>query len=52
MEPIECLNTDCPWLYERKKAERKSEFLEGVCTLMEDLDFTEGEDVDSIDTFL
>lgn len=52
VEPIECLNTDCPWLYERKKAERKSEFLEGVCTLMEDLDFTEGEDVDSIDTFL
>ncbi|KAL4069612.1 hypothetical protein V8B97DRAFT_2024397 [Scleroderma yunnanense] len=50
-EPIECLNTDCPWLYERKKTERKTEFLEGLRSLIENLDFDESEG-ESMDMFL
>ncbi|KAF8443842.1 hypothetical protein L210DRAFT_3611257 [Boletus edulis BED1] len=37
-EPIACMNIDCPWLYERTKAEQKLDFLEGLRTLIEDLD--------------
>lgn len=37
-EPNACMNIDCPWLYERKKAEQKYDFLEGLRTLVEDLD--------------
>ncbi|KAG8221660.1 hypothetical protein J3R82DRAFT_1944 [Butyriboletus roseoflavus] len=37
-EPNVCMNIDCPWLYERKKAEQKYGFLEGLRTLVEDLD--------------
>ncbi|KAG6332362.1 hypothetical protein ID866_6727 [Astraeus odoratus] len=51
-EPIECFNTDCPWLYERKKAERKTEFLNGLQTLVEDMEFTDGEGMDYVDMFL
>lgn len=32
------MNIDCPWLYERTKAEQKVDFLEGLRTLIEDLD--------------
>ena len=32
------MNIDCPWLYERTKAEQKQDFLEGLRTLVEDLD--------------
>ncbi|KAF8122387.1 hypothetical protein EV363DRAFT_1163261, partial [Boletus edulis] len=34
-EPIACTNIDCPWLYERTKAEQKLDFLEGLRTLIE-----------------
>ncbi|KAF9229291.1 DNA/RNA polymerase [Gyrodon lividus] len=54
-EPIECMNIDCPWLYERKKAEQKTNFLEGLLTIIEDLDLLESENVDNLermDTFL
>ncbi|KIO08270.1 hypothetical protein M404DRAFT_22870 [Pisolithus tinctorius Marx 270] len=44
-EPIECVNIDCPWLYERNKAERKVDFLEGLQAVVEDLDFTDNEDI-------
>lgn len=37
-EPIACMNIDCPWLYERTKAEQKLDFLEGLRTMVEDLD--------------
>ncbi|KAG6376574.1 hypothetical protein JVT61DRAFT_1552 [Boletus reticuloceps] len=37
-EPIACMNIECPWLYERTKAEQKLDFLEGLRTLIEDLD--------------
>ncbi|KAF8122960.1 hypothetical protein EV363DRAFT_790277 [Boletus edulis] len=37
-EPIACMNNDCPWLYERTKAEQKMDFLEGLRMLIEDLD--------------
>jgi DNA polymerase zeta len=40
-EPIECINIDCPWLFDRKKAERKAEFLEGLEGIMEDLEILE-----------
>jgi DNA polymerase zeta len=40
-EPIECINTDCPWLFDRKKAERRAEFLEGLQEIMEDLEIFE-----------
>lgn len=26
-EPIQCVSIDCPWFFERKKAERKAEYL-------------------------
>ncbi|KAH7883594.1 hypothetical protein F5I97DRAFT_2041862 [Phlebopus sp. FC_14] len=42
-ESIECLNTDCPWLYERKKAEQKADFLEGLWALMDDMGLTDEE---------
>ncbi|KAF9241374.1 hypothetical protein BU15DRAFT_87282 [Melanogaster broomeanus] len=54
-EPIECMNIDCPWLYERKKAEQKTDFLEGLQTMIEDLDLSQSENVDNlerVDTFL
>ncbi|KIJ68443.1 hypothetical protein HYDPIDRAFT_124966 [Hydnomerulius pinastri MD-312] len=51
-EPIECMNIDCPWLFERKKAERKTNFLEGLRTIMEDLNLVENEDLEQTDTFL
>ncbi|KAF8132967.1 hypothetical protein EV363DRAFT_1327050, partial [Boletus edulis] len=38
IEPIACMNIDCPWLYERTKAEQKMDFVEGLRTLIEDLD--------------
>ncbi|KAF8552653.1 hypothetical protein OG21DRAFT_1415745 [Imleria badia] len=37
-EPSACMNTDCPWLYERTKAAQKVDFLEGLRALVEDLD--------------
>ncbi|KAG2159871.1 uncharacterized protein EDB93DRAFT_1112357, partial [Suillus bovinus] len=40
-EPIECINIDCPWLFDRKKAERRTEFLEGLQGIMEDLEMLE-----------
>lgn len=40
-EPIECMNIDCPWLYDRKKAERRTEFLEGLQGIMEDFESLE-----------
>lgn len=43
-EPIECINIDCPWLFDRKKAERKAEFLEGLEGIMEDLEILEDYD--------
>ncbi|KAI6031825.1 hypothetical protein BKA83DRAFT_90935 [Pisolithus microcarpus] len=44
-KPIECVNIDCPWLYERNKGERKIDFLEGLQAVVEDLDFTENENI-------
>ncbi|KAI9569796.1 hypothetical protein HD554DRAFT_2087438 [Boletus coccyginus] len=44
-EPNACMNLDCPWLYERTKAEQKQDFLEGLRTLVEDLDVS-SDDVD------
>lgn len=32
------MNIDCPWLYERVKAEQKYDYLEGLRMLVEDLD--------------
>jgi DNA polymerase zeta len=49
------MNINCPWLYERKKAERKTDFLEGLQTIIEDLDLSDSENVDDLegtDTFL
>ena len=43
-EPNGCMNLDCPWLYERIKAEQKYDFLEGLRTLIEDLDANDGVD--------
>ncbi|KAG2061849.1 hypothetical protein BDR06DRAFT_945889 [Suillus hirtellus] len=40
-EPIECINIDCPWLFDRKKAERRAEFLEGLQVIVEDLELLE-----------
>ncbi|KAG2154856.1 hypothetical protein DEU56DRAFT_770809 [Suillus clintonianus] len=40
-EPNECINIDCPWLFDRKKAERRTEFLEGLEGIMEDLEILE-----------
>jgi DNA polymerase zeta len=40
-EPIECMNIDCPWLFNRKKAERKTEFLEGLGGIMDELEILE-----------
>lgn len=40
-EPIECMNIDCPWLFDRKKAERRTEFLEGLQGIMEDFESLE-----------
>ncbi|KIK47777.1 hypothetical protein CY34DRAFT_73289 [Suillus luteus UH-Slu-Lm8-n1] len=40
-EPIECINIDCPWLFDRKKAERRAEFLEGLQGIMEDFESLE-----------
>ncbi|KAG1864196.1 hypothetical protein DFJ58DRAFT_680547 [Suillus subalutaceus] len=40
-EPIECINIDCPWLFDRKKAERRAEFLEGLQEILEDLEISE-----------
>lgn len=37
-EPNACMNIDCPWLYERVKAEQKCDFLEGLRAVVEDLD--------------
>lgn len=51
-EPIECVNIDCPWLYERNKGERKIDFLEGLQAVVEDLDFTENENINDTDVFL
>lgn len=51
-EPIECVNIDCPWLYERNKAERKTDFLEGLQAVVEDLDFTDNENIHDTDVFL
>lgn len=51
-EPIECVNIDCPWLYERNKGERKIDFLEGLQVVVEDLDFTENENINDTDVFL
>ncbi|KAI6162197.1 hypothetical protein EDD17DRAFT_1777003 [Pisolithus thermaeus] len=51
-EPIECVNIDCPWLYERNKAERKIDFLEGLQAVIEDLDLTDNEDIQCTDAFL
>lgn len=39
------MNIDCPWLYERKKAEQKYDYLEGLRMLVEDLDMSD-DDVD------
>lgn len=36
-DPVHCESLDCPWLYARKKAERKTEFLAGLRGLGEDL---------------
>ena len=43
-EPNACMNIDCPWLYERVKAEQKYDFLEGLRTLVEDLDANDAVD--------
>lgn len=37
-EPIKCESLDCPWLFSRKRAENKAEFLEAVQELLDDLD--------------
>ncbi|KAH7930979.1 hypothetical protein BV22DRAFT_1053576 [Leucogyrophana mollusca] len=42
-EPIQCVNTDCSWLFERKKAELKVELLEALQTLVDDFDSDIGE---------
>jgi len=39
------MNVDCPWLYERTKAKQKQDFLEGLRTLVDDLDIS-SDDVD------
>ncbi|KAG2366540.1 hypothetical protein BDR07DRAFT_1395782 [Suillus spraguei] len=46
-EPIECINIDCPWLFDRKKAERRTEFLEGLQGIMKDLEILQ-DDCDGI----
>lgn len=37
-EPIRCESLDCQWLYSRKRAESKREFLAVVEELLDDLD--------------
>lgn len=37
------MNIDCPWLYERTKAEQKYDYLEGLRTLVEDLDVSDND---------
>lgn len=44
-EPIRCESLDCSWLYSRKRAEHKQEFLEIIEELLEDLEV--GEEADS-----
>lgn len=43
-EPTECINIDCPWLFDRKKAEGKTVFLEGLKGIMDDLEVSEDHD--------
>lgn len=37
-EPVECESLDCPWLYERKKIERKAEALTTIHDLIEEME--------------
>ncbi|THV04942.1 hypothetical protein K435DRAFT_961659 [Dendrothele bispora CBS 962.96] len=36
-EPIHCESLDCPWLFARKKSDKKIEFLEAIQELLQDL---------------
>ena len=36
-DPVRCESTDCPWLYSRKRAENKTEGLEMIEDLLDDL---------------
>jgi len=45
-EPVECESLDCPWLYERKKADNRAGLLGGIGQFVEDLDSEELEDDD------
>ncbi|KAL0951176.1 hypothetical protein HGRIS_007907 [Hohenbuehelia grisea] len=48
LDAIECESLDCPWLYERKKAERRGEFLEVLQLLVQELEA--GIDFDAANT--
>lgn len=37
-EQIECMSTDCPWLYSRKKAEDKADQVARLQELMKELE--------------
>lgn len=37
-EQIECMSTDCPWLYSRKKAEEKADQVARLQELMKELE--------------
>jgi DNA polymerase zeta len=37
-EPIECVSIDCPWLFERKRLERRMDFLAAVENRVRNLD--------------
>jgi hypothetical protein len=37
-ERIECMSTDCPWLYSRKKAEDKADQVARLQDLIEELE--------------
>jgi len=38
-EPIKCESLDCPWLFSRKRAENKGDFLVAVQRLLNDLNY-------------
>lgn len=38
-EQIECMSTDCPWLYSRKKAEVKADQVARLQELVKELEF-------------
>ncbi|THH02839.1 hypothetical protein EW026_g5 [Hermanssonia centrifuga] len=50
-EPIHCESLDCPWLFERKKVEHRTEGLETIQDIVDDLQYYVDEFADSEGNF-